>query len=146
MVWGTVAVGMVGFTFYLYEWYKKISIKNEICYFGFESYCFIEKNYVKINPVYNNNNFENSYLFNKINKIFTFPFHYFIFLKNILIKILDDNPKIKKIINKIIINEKNGIIKQKIKPFLIKILPYFSLFSNKLMANICFNIFIANFL
>ena len=43
------------------------------------------------------------------------------------------------------INEKNRIIKQKIKQILIKILSSFQLFSNKLLANICFYIYIANF-
>ena len=144
MAWGIVTVGVVGAFFYLREKLNKISIKKEFCMFGIESYCFIKKNYVKIKSGCNNN-FENSYLFNKINNFFTFPFHYFNFLKNILIKILNDNPKIKKIINNVMFNEKNRIIKQKIKQILIKILSSFPLFSNKLLANICFYIYIANF-
>ena len=124
-------------------WYDDKSINNEFCILGTEPFCYIEKNYIKIKSD-NNNYFEDSYAFNIINKILTFPFRYFVFFKNALIKILDDNPNISKIINKIVINKKNKIIIQKIKPILIKILPFFSLFSNKLVANICFYIYIAN--
>lgn len=83
--------------------YYKNSVKNKICILGIEPYCKIKDNYVKIEKTSNQNDNDNDIADSIVeiisNKMLEFlrkiPLNCFVFFRNIIFAVLDDNPKIK---------------------------------------------------